>query len=85
MSKIAFTSIIIALITAIILSSSVVADTFAKSSGGDSGGGSDGGDRPKTSGNKKGDGGGMPVPGSPVIRVDITIKTRTATMVVVVL
>ncbi len=42
MSKIAFTSIIIALIAAIILSSSVVANTFAKPSGGDSSGGSDG-------------------------------------------
>ena len=68
MSKIAFTSII--------LSSSVVADTFAKSSGVDSGGGSDGGDRPKTSGNKKGDGGGMPVPGSPVVRVDNNHKDK---------
>ena len=53
MSKIAFTSIIIALTTAIILSSSVVADTFAKSSSGDSNSGSDGGDKPKTSENKK--------------------------------
>jgi hypothetical protein len=75
-SKIAFMSIITALITAIILSSPVVVNTFAKSSGGDSSGGSDGGDKPKTSGNKKGDGGGMPVPGSPVVRVDNKHKDK---------
>src|SRR5215217_5372762 len=69
MSKIAFMSIIIALITAIIVSSSVVADMFAKSSSGDSGG-SGGGDKPKTSGNKKGGGGGIVVPGSPVVTAD---------------
>jgi len=74
MSKIAFMSIIIALITAIIVSSSVVADMFAKSSSGDSGG--SGGDKPKTSGNKKGDDGGMPVPGSPVVRVDNKHKDK---------
>jgi hypothetical protein len=77
MSKIAFTSIIIALMAAIILSSSVVANTFAKSSGGDGGGG---GDKPKStssdSGDKKADGGGMPVPGSPVVRVDNKHKDK---------
>ena len=48
---------------------------FAKSSSGDSssnkdsGGGNDGGDKPKTSENNKGSD-DMPVPGSPVVRVD---------------
>lgn len=49
---------------------------FAKSSSRGSGGSDDGGDKPKTSGNKKGDSGGMPVPCSPAVRVDNKRKDK---------
>jgi hypothetical protein len=72
MLKVAFLPVIIAVITAAILSPSVVTNTFAKSSDGDSvGGGSNGdggGDKPKTSAHKEDEGSGnhLVAPGSPV-------------------
>jgi hypothetical protein len=85
MPKITFMIIIITL-TAAILSPAVVGNAFAKSSGGDSGGsdgsggnsGDDSDNKPKTSGHKKGDsdGGGMPVPGVPVVTADNKHKDK---------
>jgi len=65
MSKLAFLTMVT--LVAAILSPSLVVNSFAKSSDGDSGnsGGSDSDDKPKTSGPKKGDSGGVPVPGLP--------------------
>jgi len=65
MSKLAFLTMVT--LVAAILSPSVIVNSFAKSSDGDSGnsGGSDNNDKPKISGHKKVDNGGVPVPGLP--------------------
>jgi hypothetical protein len=77
MSKTTFMTIII--FAAVFSLLSVGANGFAKSSGGDSSSGGDGGgnDKPKTLEHKKGDdGGGMPVPGVPAVRVDNKHKDK---------
>jgi len=77
MSKLAFLTMVT--LVAAILSPSVIVNSFAKSSDGDSGnsGGSDSNDKPKTSGHKKGEGGGIPVPGLPAPKkVDNKNKER---------